>query len=65
MKWSIHSVTLSLLLAGIIVAWVDGQRFTAALNYDNPNRTVLVPNPGRIFSAGPPRQIQFGVRFIF
>ncbi|MCA1585192.1 MAG: TonB-dependent receptor [Acidobacteria bacterium] len=35
------------------------------VNYDNPNRTALTPNFGRIFSAGPPRQIQLGLRFIF
>ena len=34
-------------------------------NYDIPNRTALTPNFGKIFSAGPPRQIQFGVRLIF
>lgn len=34
-------------------------------NYDNPNRTALTPNFGRIFSAGPPRQIQLGLRFMF
>lgn len=35
------------------------------INYDNPNRTALTPNFGRIFSAGPPRQVQLGARFIF
>lgn len=35
------------------------------VNYDNPNRTALTPNFGRIFSAGPPRQIQLGLRLIF
>ena len=35
------------------------------VNYDNPNRTALTPNFGRIFSAGPPRQVQLGVRFIY
>jgi hypothetical protein len=35
------------------------------VNYDNPNRTVLTPNFGRIFSAGPPRQVQLGLRMIF
>jgi hypothetical protein len=35
------------------------------VNYDNPNRTALTPNFGRIFSAGPPRQVQLGLRFIF
>lgn len=35
------------------------------VNYDNPNRTALTPNFGRIFSAGPPRQIQLGLRMMF
>ncbi|PYR00392.1 MAG: hypothetical protein DMF97_09600, partial [Acidobacteria bacterium] len=35
------------------------------INYDNPNRTALTPNFGKIFSAGPPRQIQLGLRFMF
>jgi len=35
------------------------------INYDNPNRTALTPNFGKIFSAGPPRQIQIGLRFVF
>ncbi len=35
------------------------------INYDNPNRTALTPNFGRIFSASPPRQVQLGLRFIF
>ncbi len=35
------------------------------VNYDNPNRVALTPNFGRIFSAGPPRQIQLGLRFMF
>ena len=35
------------------------------INYDNPNRTALTPNFGKIFSAGPPRQIQLGLRFVF
>ena len=34
-------------------------------NYDIPNRTALTPNFGRVFSAGPPRQIQLGVRVMF
>jgi len=34
-------------------------------NYDIPNRTALTPNFGRIFSAGPPRQIQLGLRLVF
>jgi hypothetical protein len=35
------------------------------INYDNPNRTALTPNFGKIFSAGPPRQVQLGLRFIY
>jgi hypothetical protein len=35
------------------------------INYDNPNRTALTPTFGKIFSAGPPRQIRFGLRFMF
>ena len=35
------------------------------INYDNPNRTALTPNFGRIFAASPPRQVQLGLRFIF
>jgi hypothetical protein len=35
------------------------------INYDLPNRTALTSNFGRIFSAGPPRQVQFGLRFTF
>jgi hypothetical protein len=35
------------------------------INYDNPNRIALTPNFGRIFSAGPPRQVQLGLRFMY
>ena len=35
------------------------------INYDNPNRTALTPNFGKIFSAGPPRQVQLGLRFMY
>ena len=35
------------------------------INYDNPNRTALTPNFGKIFTAGPPRQIQLGLRFMY
>lgn len=35
------------------------------VNYDIPNRTALTTNFGRIFSAGPARQVQLGARFIF
>jgi hypothetical protein len=35
------------------------------INYDNPNRTALTPNFGKIFTAGPPRQVQLGLRFMY
>jgi hypothetical protein len=34
-------------------------------NFDVPNRTAFTPNFGRIFSAGPARQMQFGVKLLF
>ena len=34
-------------------------------NFDVPNRVAFTPNFGRIFSAKPPRQTQFGVKFLF
>ena len=34
-------------------------------NFDVPNRVAFTPNFGRIFSAKPPRQMQFGVKFLF
>jgi hypothetical protein len=34
-------------------------------NFDLPNRFAFTPNFGKIFSAGPARQIQFGVKFLF
>ncbi|HEV7682471.1 MAG TPA: carboxypeptidase-like regulatory domain-containing protein [Pyrinomonadaceae bacterium] len=34
-------------------------------NFDLPNRFAFTPNFGKIFSAGPSRQIQFGVKFLF
>ena len=34
-------------------------------NFDVPNRTAFTSNFGRIFSAGPARQMQFGVKFLF
>jgi hypothetical protein len=34
-------------------------------NFDVPNRTAFTLNFGRIFSAGPARQMQFGVKIIF
>ncbi len=35
------------------------------VTYDNPNRTALTPNFGKIFSAGPPRQVQLGLRVMY
>ena len=34
-------------------------------NFDLPNRIAFTPNFGRIFSAQPPRQMQFGAKLIF
>jgi len=34
-------------------------------NFDVPNRTAFTSNFGRIFSAKPPRQMQFGAKLIF
>jgi hypothetical protein len=34
-------------------------------NFDVPNRIFGTPNFGRIFSAGPGRQIQFGIKLVF
>ena len=34
-------------------------------NFDVPNRLAFTPNFGRIFSAGPARQMQFGAKLIF
>jgi hypothetical protein len=33
-------------------------------NFDVPNRVAFTPNFGRIFSAKPARQMQFGVKFL-
>jgi hypothetical protein len=35
------------------------------VNFDVPNRVAFTPNFGRIFSAKPPRQMQFGVKWLF
>ncbi len=35
------------------------------VNFDLPNRLAFTPNFGKIFSAGPPRQLQFAVKFSF
>ncbi len=34
-------------------------------NFDVPNRVAFTPNFGRIFSAKPPRQMQFGMKLLF
>ena len=34
-------------------------------NFDVPNRIAFTPNFGRIFSAKPPRQMQFGAKVLF
>ena len=34
-------------------------------NFDLPNRFAFTPNFGKIFSAGPARQVQFGIKFLF
>jgi hypothetical protein len=34
-------------------------------NFDVPNRIAFTPNFGRIFSAKPSRQMQFGLKFLF
>jgi hypothetical protein len=34
-------------------------------NFDLPNRFAFTQNFGKIFSAGPSRQIQFGIKFLF
>ena len=35
------------------------------VNFDLPNRFAFTPNCGRIFSAGPSRQIQFALKLSF
>jgi hypothetical protein len=34
-------------------------------NFDVPNCIAFTPNLGRIFSAKPSRQMQFGLKFLF
>jgi hypothetical protein len=34
-------------------------------NFDTPNRMFGSPNFGRIFSAEPAREMQFGIKFLF
>ena len=35
------------------------------INFETPNRFAFTPNFGKIFSAGPSRQIQFGLKLAF
>jgi len=35
------------------------------VNFDLPNRFAFTPNFGKVFSAGPARQIQFAIKFMF
>ena len=46
------------------VRWEIFNLFNRA-NFDVPNRTAFTSNFGRIFSAGPARQMQFGVKLTF
>lgn len=34
-------------------------------NFDLPNRFAFTPNFGKIFTAGPARQIQFGIKLSY
>ena len=34
-------------------------------NFDVPNRIAFTPNFGRIFAAGPARQMQLGIKVVF
>ena len=34
-------------------------------NFDTPNRIFGTSNFGRIFSAGPAREMQFGIKYLF
>jgi len=46
------------------VRWEIFNLFNRA-NFDVPNRTAFTSNFGRIFSAGPARQMQLGVKIVF
>ena len=35
------------------------------VNFDVPNRIAFTPNFGRIFAAGPSRQMQIGLKLLF
>jgi hypothetical protein len=55
-----------------IVTLQSGSRFTPILgdllshtNFDTPNRTLGTANFGRIFSAEPAREMQFGIKLLF
>ena len=50
--------------ARIELRWEVFNLFDRA-NLDVPNRTAFTPNFGRIFSAGPARQMQLGVKLVF
>ena len=50
--------------ARIELRWEIFNLFNRA-NFDVPNRTAFTSNFGRIFSAGPSRQMQFGVKLTF
>jgi hypothetical protein len=39
--------------------------FTNTPNFGVPTTDVANPNFGKIFSAGPPRQLQFGLKYYF
>ena len=48
----------------LVLRWEIFNLFNRA-NFDVPNRTAFTSNFGRIFSAGPSRQMQFGVKLVF
>jgi hypothetical protein len=50
--------------ARVELRWEIFNLFNRA-NFDVPNRTAFTSNFGRIFSAGPARQMQFGVKLTF
>ena len=39
--------------------------FTNTPNFGRPNATVNLPQAGQIRSAGDPRRIQFGLKFVY
>jgi hypothetical protein len=44
---------------------VEGFNLLNIVNFDVPNRTAFTPNFGRIFSAGPARQVQLSIKAVF